>query len=311
MEILLQLGLLAVGFALLVKGADFFVDGAAGIAGKLGIPQLVIGLTIVAFGTSAPEAAVSITAAFRGNAGITIGNIVGSNILNILVILGLASLIVPLHVKKTTIRFEMPYVIVVSVLLSVLGLTDGMIDFTDGLLLWGGMLLFLGYLLRLTKSGEIEAEEVSADGQKLWVLLLMAAGGLVLIIFGSDITVDSAVKMAEMFGVDDRIIGITIVALGTSLPELVTSVMAGIKGNADIAVGNIVGSNLFNILFVVGTAALITPVAYLPSFLTDSLVCIGAAVILWLLALRKGVLGRVAGILMLLCYGAYLGLLLH
>lgn len=306
MEILFQAVLLVIGFFLLVKGADIFVDGAAGAAGKLGIPQIVIGLTIVAFGTSAPEAAVSITAAFRGNAGITIGNIVGSNILNILVILGLTSLIVPLHVKKTTVRYEMPYVIIISVLLAVLGLTDGVVGFSDGLILWLGMLLFLVYLSRLSQNGEREEEITDADGKSLWMLLFMIIGGLAVIILGSNIAVGSAVRMAEIFQVDDRIIGITVVALGTSLPELVTSVTAGIKGNADIAVGNIVGSNLFNILFVVGTTALITPVTYLSGFLADSIVCIAAAVVLWLFVLRKGVLGRTGGAVMLLGYGAYL-----
>lgn len=311
MELLVQIGLLVLGFAMLVKGADFFVDGAAGIAGKFGIPQIVIGLTIVAFGTSAPEAAVSITAAFKGSAEITIGNVVGSNILNILIILGLTAMIVPLHVKKTTAKYEMPYVIIVSLLLAVLGLTDGVVSMGDGLILWAGMLLFLGYLLKLTKSGEVQDEETKAGEKSIWMLLLMVLGGLAVIIWGSDITVDSAVKMAEMFGVDDRIIGLTIVALGTSLPELVTSVTAGIKGNADIAVGNIVGSNIFNLLFVVGTTALITPVAYAESFLTDSIVCIITAALLWVFVARTKVLGRIGGMIMLLCYGGYLAYLLR
>lgn len=311
MELFVQIGLLVLGFVMLVKGADFFVDGAAGIAGKFGIPQIVIGLTIVAFGTSAPEAAVSITAAFKGSAEITIGNVVGSNILNILIILGLTAMIVPLHVKKTTAKYEMPYVIIVSLLLAVLGLTDGVVSMGDGLILWAGMLLFLGYLLKLTKSGEVQDEETKAGEKSIWMLLLMVLGGLAVIIWGSDITVDSAVKMAEMFGVDDRIIGLTIVALGTSLPELVTSVTAGIKGNADIAVGNIVGSNIFNLLFVVGTTALITPVAYAESFLTDSIVCIITAALLWVFVARTKVLGRIGGMIMLLCYGGYLAYLLR
>lgn len=309
-ELLIQIGLLALGFAMLVKGADYLVDGAAGIANKFGIPQIVIGLTIVAFGTSAPEAAVSITAAFKGNAEITIGNIVGSNILNILIILGLTSVIVPLHVKKNTARYEMPYVIFVSALLSVLGLVDGTVGLVDGIILWIGMLAFLWYLLRLTKSGETEEEEINVGDKKGWQLLLMVAGGLVVIIWGSTITVDSATCMAEMFGVSDRVIGLTIVALGTSLPELFTSVTAGIKGNADIAVGNIVGSNIFNILFVVGTASIITPVVYADSFWVDSIVCIATAALLWLLSVRSKRLGRGSGILMLLCYGAYLVYLL-
>ena len=310
MELVIQIGSLILGFVMLIKGADFFVDGAAGIAGKFGIPQIVIGLTIVAFGTSAPEAAVSITAAFKGNAEITIGNVIGSNILNVLIILGLTSVIVPLHVKKTTVKYEMPFVIVVSILLAVLGLKDGIVGFVDGIILWAGMLLFLVYLFKLTKSSEVQDEEVQTEEKNIWLLLLMVFGGLAVIILGSDITVDSAIKMAEMFGVDDRIIGLTIVALGTSLPELVTSVTAGIKGNADIAVGNIVGSNIFNLLFVVGTAALITPVAYAESFFVDSVACIGAVILLWIFATKTKVLGRLGGIAMLLCYGGYLAYLL-
>lgn len=310
MELVIQIGLLVIGFFLLVKGADFFVDGAAGIAARFGIPQLVIGLTIVAFGTSAPETAVSLTAAFKGNAEITIGNVIGSNILNILIILGVTALIVPLHVKKSTVCFEMPYVIFISIVLGVLGLKDGTVGFGDGVILWAGMLLFLLYLLRLTKEGGMQETDAPAGNKKLWLLFLMVAGGLAAIIFGSDITVDSATAIAEVFGVDDRIIGLTIVALGTSLPELVTSVTAGIKGNADIAVGNIVGSNIFNILFVVGTTAIITPVRYVSSFFADSLFCIGAAALLWILAVRKRVLGRVSGGIMLICYGGYLAYLL-
>ena len=310
MELVIQIGLLILGFVMLIKGADFFVDGAAGIAGKFGIPQIVIGLTIVAFGTSAPEAAVSITAAFKGNAEITIGNVIGSNILNVLIILGLTSVIVPLHVKKTTVKYEMPFVIVVSILLAVLGLKDGIVGFVDGIILWAGMLLFLVYLFKLTKSSEVQDEEVQTEEKNIWLLLLMVFGGLAVIILGSDITVDSAIKMAEMFGVDDRIIGLTIVALGTSLPELVTSVTAGIKGNADIAVGNIVGSNIFNLLFIVGTTALITPVAYAESFFVDNVACIGAVILLWIFATKTKVLGRLGGIAMLLCYGGYLAYLL-
>lgn len=310
MEWIIQIGLLVIGFIMLVKGADYFVEGAAGIAAKFGIPQLVIGLTIVAFGTSAPETAVSLTAAFKGSAEITIGNVIGSNILNILIILGVTALIVPLHVKKSTACFEIPYVIGISILLCVLGIHDGVVGFADGILLWAGMLLFLLYLLKLTKSGAEQEEVQEAEERKGWLLILMAVGGLAVVILGSDLTVDSATAMAEMLHVDERIIGLTIVALGTSLPELATSVTAGIKGNADIAVGNIVGSNIFNILFVVGTTALVTPVEYAGSFLPDNIACIGAAVLLWILVIRKKVLTRIGGVLMLLGYGAYLAYLL-
>jgi len=305
MELLTQVVLLVVGFGLLIKGADFFVDGASGLATRFGIPQIVIGLTIVAFGTSAPEAAVSITAAFKGNAGITIGNVIGSNVFNILVILGITALIVPIRVKKNTIKFEIPYVVVMSVLLGALGLFDGRVGLLDGIVLWVCMLVFMVYLLKLAKAGESEEVSEGMSGS-LWKLLFFMLGGLVVIIWGSDITVDSAVKIAELFGVDDRIIGLTIVAMGTSLPELVTSVTAAIKGNADIAVGNIVGSNIFNILFVVGTAALITPVVYAGSFWADTIICVLSAVLLWICVAKKNLLGRAGGAVLLLCYEGYL-----
>lgn len=235
---------------------------------------------------------------------------VGSNILNVLVILGLTALIVPLHVKKSTICFEMPYVVVTSILLCILGLTDSVVSFADGVILCGGMVLFLLYLLKLAKRGETEEEKTESADKKLWLLLVMAAGGLGLIILGSNVTVNSATAIAEAFGVSDRIIGLTIVALGTSLPELVTSVTAALKGNADIAVGNIVGSNIFNILFVVGLTALITPVEYAGEFFIDSFICIGSAALLWIFTIKNKVLGRAGGIVMLICYGGYLAYLL-
>ena len=181
----------------------------------------------------------------------------------------------------------MPYAIIVSALLAVLGLWDGVVGFVDGVILWMGLLLFLGYLFRLARSGDAETEETGRSSKNLGLLLAMTAGGLAVIIWGSDLTVDSATAIAQALGVDERVIGLTIVALGTSLPELVTSVTAGLKGNADIAFGNIIGSNILNVLFVAGTTALITPVAYADGFLPDSLVLVGASLLLWLLAVKR------------------------
>lgn len=312
MGLWMQVILLAVGFVMLIKGADFFVEGASGIADKFGIPQLVIGLTIVAFGTSAPEAAVSITAALKGSAEITIGNVLGSNILNVLIILGITALITPLLVQKSTLRVEIPYVIAMSALLAFLGLTDNVVDARDGLILWAGMVFFLGYLLRMTKKGGGQQEELSVDGKSEsgLKLILLSAAGLALVVWGSDVTVDAASAIARTFGWTERLIGLTIVALGTSLPELMTSITAGIKGKADIAVGNIVGSNIFNILFVVGTTALITPVVYGSHFFVDSLVTIFSALLLWVCVLKDSRLKRWGGVLMLIGYGGYLAYLL-
>lgn len=305
-QLFLQTVLLVVGFVMLIKGADWFVDGAASLAAKFGIPQLVIGLTIVAMGTSAPEAAVSISAALQDNAGITIGNVVGSNILNVLVILGLASVIIPIAVKKSTIRYEIPFTILVTGVLAVLGLWDNEISRLEGVILWVLFIVYLAYLFVMTKKGDADAEENESKLDKVWkmVIFILIGGGL--IVFGSDVTVDAATKIAGYFGMTDRLIGLTIVALGTSLPELITSVTAAKKGNADIAIGNIVGSNLFNILFVVGTTALITPVVYAQNFIVDSIVAVVAMVLLWLLVINKDKkLKRWGGVILLIGYVGY------
>ena len=303
MEILLQVVLLAVGFFMLVKGADWFVEGAAGIAGKFGIPQLVVGLTIVAMGTSAPEAAVSITAALGGSADITIGNVVGSNILNILIILGLSAVIVAIPVAKSTVKIETPYMILVTVLLLVLGITGNEIVLWEGIVLWAAFILYLGYLLHMALKNKEEEED--EESKPVWKLLLFTVVGVVLVVWGSDVTVDAATKIAQVLGMSERFIGLTIVALGTSLPELCTSVVAAKRGKADLAIGNIVGSNIFNILFVVGTTALITPVAFVPAFAIDTIVAIATAVLLWLCVIRRQKLVRTHGIIMLVCYAAY------
>ncbi|MFG6358049.1 MAG: calcium/sodium antiporter [Acetatifactor sp.] len=307
MQIALQLLFLAVGFVMLIKGADWFVDGASKIADRFGIPQLVIGLTIVAMGTSAPEAAVSITSALKGSAGITIGNVVGSNIMNVLVILGLTAVIRAIAVKKSTIRYEIPFTIGITVILAVLGLTDNTVSRLDGVILWALMIVYLAYLLWMAKKGQDVIEDVPEATKKdtLPRMILSILVGGALIVWGADVTVDAATELATIFGMSDRLIGLTIVAFGTSLPELVTSVTAAIKGKADIAVGNIVGSNIFNILFVVGTAALITPVVYSANFLVDSIVAVATMVLLLVCVLPKKKLGRLGGLVMLAGYAAY------
>ena len=310
MTIALQLGLLAVGFLLLVKGADWFVDGAAGIADKFGIPQLVIGLTIVAMGTSAPETAVSVTAALKGNADIAIGNVVGSNILNILIILGVASVITSIAVAKTTIRYEIPIMLAATFILLGFGVTGGNIYLWEGIVLLACFVGYLLYLLIMVKKGLMESEEVDSGNKPLWLLILMGLLGLGLVILGSDVTVDAATKLAKIFGMSEKFIGLTIVALGTSLPELVTSVVAARKGNADIAIGNIVGSNIFNILFVIGVSALVLHVPFDMAFFEDTLIAVGAGVLLWLCVFRKKKLTRAGGIIMLGCYAAYFAYLL-
>ena len=303
MHMLIELVLLVVGFVMLIKGADIFVEGAAGIAAKFGIPQLVIGLTIVAMGTSAPEAAVSITAALKGTADITIGNVVGSNIMNILVILGMTAVIVAVAVQQSTVRYEIPFVVLVSIVLLVMGAMDGKIGRMDGVILWLLFIVYLTYLFLVTKHKKSE-EESKEDGP-VWKLLIFIVLGAGLIVLGADVSVDAASEIARVIGLSERFIGLTIVALGTSLPELCTSVVAATKGKADLAIGNIVGSNIFNILFVVGTAALIIPVPFNPAFVIDSAMAIAAAVLLWVCVLPKKKLTRTGGVLMLAGYAGY------
>ena len=305
--ILIQILLLAVGFFMLMKGADWFVEGSAGIAKKMGIPQLVIGLTIVAMGTSAPEAAVSINASLKGNAGIAIGNVVGSNILNILIILGISAVLATMAIQKSTFCYEIPFMIFVTVVLIALGMTGEYVTRIEGVILWVLFIVYLLYLFRLAKQG---SEEEHSEDRPVWKLLVFMILGGVLVVWGSDVTVDSATEIAKVIGLSERFIGLTIVALGTSLPELVTSVIAAKKGNADIAIGNIVGSNIFNILFVIGTASIIAPVMYQSVFLVDGIIAVLAGVLLWVSVAKTKSLRKPWGIVMLLFYAGYLGYLL-
>ncbi len=317
MEAVLQIFLLAAGFVMLIKGADFFVDGSSGIASRFGISQLVVGLTIVAMGTSAPEAAVSISAALKGNAGITIGNVLGSNILNIFIILGLTALLTKktVPVASSTIKIEMPFMIVIMLILLWMGYAGNEIARLEGAGLWIVFLLYLFYLFKMAKKGadknskDNKGESSPREGEKkeksMAMLVLFTAVGLALIVIGSSVTVDAATEIAKIIGLSERFIGLTIVALGTSLPELFTSVSAARKGKADIAIGNIVGSNVFNVLFVVGTSALITPVVFESKFIVDSIVAVAAGVLLWIFSFRGRSLNRAEGGLLLLGYLGY------
>ena len=299
-----QVMILLAGFLFLVKGADWFVEGAACIAKKLGIPQLVIGLTIVAMGTSMPEAAVSVTAAMQQNAGITVGNVVGSNILNILIILGITAVITNVTIQRSTLHYEIPFMLAVTALLLGFGMTGGRITFTEGVIFWIFFLAYLGYLFVMARK-ENAGEEGTVKDFPVWKCLLLMVLGGILVVKGSDFAVSGASAIARYFGMSERFIGLTIVALGTSLPELVTSVTAARRGNAGIAIGNIVGSNIFNILFVIGTAALICPVPFERKFIADTVIAIGAGVVLWLGTFRNRELRKPCGIVMLLCYAGY------
>lgn len=326
----IQVLILIAGFLLLVKGADWFVDGAASLAERMGIPQLVVGLTIVAMGTSMPEAAVSIASALKNNPEIAIGNVVGSNTLNILLILGLTALIHPIRIQRSTIRYEMPFMIAVTLLLTAFGISGSRISRTEGVIFWGLFILYFVYLFWLSrnhrkqgtedlkdsaasgiKAASVSAEEsVETKGGKqqkhsiLWYLAEILIGGA-MVVWGSDLVVDSATVLAGMFGMSDRMIALTIVAFGTSLPELVTSVTAARKGNADLAVGNVVGSNIFNILMIIGTVALIRPIPFADAFYLDLGTAIISAVVLWFGSIPSQRLGRAMGACLLLLYAGY------
>ncbi len=309
--IALNLGILIAGFVLLIKGADFFVKGASTIARKFGVPQIVIGLTVVAMGTSAPEAAVSISAAISGNADITIGNVVGSNIMNVLVILGITALIAPIAVDHKAVKVDMPFMLGISVLLLPLGLTGGVVNRWEGLLLLAVFTAYLIYLFRRAMKDSVEEDELRPTyGQGNMWMIFWTILGLAMIIVGSKFIVYSASEIALEFGVSQRMIALTIVAFGTSLPELVTSATAARRGNTGLAIGNIVGSNIFNILFVTGLTAAITPIAFRSTFTIDAAIAAFAALLLWLFSLKGKNLGRINGGVMLLCYAAYFAFVL-
>ena len=313
MIILISVIEIIIGFILLLKGADFFVDGASSIAVKLGVPQLVIGLTIVALGTSAPEAAVSISAAVDGNNGISIGNVIGSNIMNVLVILGVTSVITTLTVKAATVKVDIPVMIGATLVMLLWGVIGGTLNKVTGIVFLLGLATYIGYLIWYAKTTDASDEGEGIKDLKLWMIPLFILGGLGAIVLGSKLAVMGASNLAKVFGVSDRLIGLTIVALGTSLPELITSITAARKGNADIAIGNIVGSNIFNILFILGMTSVLIDLPFRArgaNFLIDGIIALIVAVLLLVLVFREKKLGRGEGILMLLGYAAYFTYLL-
>lgn len=307
---LIQIAYLIGGFILLIKGADIFVEGASKLAAKLNIPPIVIGLTIIAFGTSAPEAAISITSAMSGNVDLAVGNVIGSNIMNVLLILGISGCIARLKVNNNTYRYEIPFVMAITLILLVLGKFGESVDRLDGMILWALFLLFLFYLYRLVKKGEdVPIDEVEELDEKdtLFRLGFMIILGIAAIVIGSNMTINSATYIAKEIGISQRLIGLTIIAFGTSLPELVTSMTAAWKGKSDLAIGNIIGSNIFNILFVLGTTALISPAAitFESGFIIDGIVAIGALFLLYVFIDDGYHLKKSGAIIMLVGYIAY------
>jgi cation:H+ antiporter len=309
--------LLAVGLVLLVVGADLLVKGAARLAADFGIPALVIGLTVVAFGTSAPELAVSIKAAFSGQAELAIANAVGSNIFNVLVILGLAAVISPLVISRQLIRQDVPVMVVVSIV-AVLMTLDGNIHKVEAAILTLGLVSYTGFLfVQGRKQGvdvsDSEVEEMLKTKTPTWQNLLLLIGGLILLVTGARWLVQSAVDIASALGVNEAVIGLTIIAAGTSLPEVMTSVVATIRGERDIAVGNVVGSNIFNILCVLGISGLVSPTPLLAGdqlAQIDIPVMLGVALLCVPLFFVDAILNRIEGFLFLLLYVFYVWFLI-
>ncbi len=317
MAILTSLVLLAVGLAVLIYGADFLVKGASALAGRMGIPPLVIGLTIVAFGTSAPELAVNVYSALSGATDIAIGNILGSNIANILLILGVTALITPLIVARSTVWKEIPFALLAVALVWVFGndiLLDGVavnaITATDSLALLGIFGIFMYYIVALARTGE-QKVDTTMPALSYTLSGLYVVGGLAALVIGGRVLVDQAVYLAQLVGLSEAVIGLTVVAIGTSLPELVTSIIAAIKKQSDIAVGNIVGSNIFNVFWILGISGTIAPLPMSAAFSFDALVAIGATVLLFLIMFlgTRNFIDRWQGALFIALYAGYVGYL--
>lgn len=299
--------LLLVGFVLLIKGADFFVEGSSSLARILRIPSVIIGLTIVAMGTSAPEASVSINAALAGSNDIAISNVVGSNIFNGLVVVGVCAVLAAFQTNKDILKRDMPLNICVSAILCLMFL-NGKLSRTEGILLLAGMVLYLCFMIR----SALKNREPGADIQTLSlpVSLLCIVGGLTAVIFGGDLVVDKACIIARSWGVSQNFIGLTIIAIGTSLPELVTSIVATRKGDSSLALGNAIGSNLFNILFILGMSSVISPLHVLDESVIDCLLLTVSAIILYLFARSKKKMTRLEGVICILLYISYTAYLL-
>ena len=309
-----QIGILIAGFIFLVKGADFFVDGSSAIAKAFKIPSVVIGLTIVSFGTSLPELAVSVTSALQGLDGISFGNVVGSNIVNLMLVAGLTAIISPMKLEKSLMQKDFPFSILVAAVLLMLladtfftGAETDFISRADGIIL----LLFFCIFMYSTVSYTISSQQGEREDKSekpaapVWKSTIITILGLAGVISGGQAVVKSATYIAKAAGMSDTLIGLTVIAFGTSLPELVTSIVAARKGENDIAIGNVVGSNIFNILFILGVSSVIRPLTIEGCGIFDTLILIGCSSLVWLMARPRLKLGRFAGIVMILLYIAY------
>lgn len=295
--------LLIIGFVLLIRGANAFVDAAAGVARRFHIPAIIIGTTLVAIGTSAPEAAISIVAALKGSDGVSIGNVIGSNITNIFLILGLTAIIGVLPIHQNTKKYELPFVGLITLLLLGFGLWGGTVSRPMAFVFLILFAVFIIYTIIMARRSNEVAPEIKNFSVPMTIIMVIA--GVAAIIIGSNLTVDAAMDIATRAGISERVIGLTFVALGTSLPELVVCVVAALRREYDMAVGNIIGSNIFNILFVLGMAAAIHPLPFNPAFILDGAIAMIAVIMLMMFTARGSRLGRVGGIVFLISYAAY------
>ncbi|MCM3400228.1 calcium/sodium antiporter [Oceanobacillus profundus] len=306
--------LLIIGFALLIKGADLFVDGSSNIAKLLRVPSILIGLTIVAFGTSSPEATVSIIAALEGNADVALGNVVGSNIFNITLVAGVAAFLYPLRVENETIRKEIPFTLLASVALLILmsdialqGSGSNLLTRNDGFIFLLFLSIFMYYVIEIgLKSRKDTADEPVTEEISWAKNILITILGLAAIIFGGDLVVANGTEIAYSLGMSETLVGLTIIAIGTSLPELVTSVSAALKKESEIALGNIVGSNIFNILFVLGASASISPLAANDKMFIDVILMIALTIILLVFSRTSFKVGKREGLVLVAAYIIYL-----
>ena len=304
----MQYLLLVAGFVLLIKGADFFVDGSSGLAKRLKVPSMIIGLTVVAMGTSLPETAVSVSASIQGKNDLAISNAVGSNIFNLMIVCGITAVITPLLIKKSTLKREFPFSIVCAALLMIFGLTGQEVNRIEGIILlalFGG---FLAYTILTAKHARNAFDEDPARDKlmPMWMSLIFIVCGGAAIAIGGRMVVNSASDIARSFGISDNVIGMTIVALGTSLPELFTSIVAAKRGEVDIALGNVIGSNIFNILFVLGIATAISPVSFMTANTVDCIALIAMSLIAMIFCWTKLTLDRWEGAAMAAAYTAYI-----
>lgn len=309
MEMLWAAVVLVAGFVLLIKGADFFVEGSSSVAKRLRVPSIIIGLTIVAMGTSLPECAVSLTASMSGQNALAVSNVIGSNIFNLMVVSGFCAVFCSLPIEKETLKKEFPFSIGCGVLLLVLGYIGMTVGHMDGVILLILFALYIGSMIRSALKARATGKGVEEEEYEIlpvWKSILFIVGGMIAIKFGGDFVVDGAVVIATGFGLSENLIGLTIVACGTSLPELVTSVVAAKKNEVDMALGNVIGSNVFNILFVLGIAGAISPIAFIMENVIDIVILTVMSVLVWILGWTKQKIDRKEGIIMVVIYAVYL-----